>query len=515
VALLIAVAAFLSVSRQSLDPATVNHDVAWTLYAGDRLLEGDTYGVDIIELNPPVILWVGSLAAVVSRLFDAPIVLVFNYLVLASIAGFGFALWSMLGRASIRSEFAVPIAIVMSAALVYIPSYAFGQREHLIFLLITPHLLLGALSIRQSFEVPLSLRIAAGLAAAVAICMKPHYALAWLGVEIVMYSRVRRVDFLARAENLAVVMGGLAFGFWLIAFGQIYFEAAQAGLELYGAYNIPVSLFDSHFAFLAVALVLRFTLRPTGALESCATASLVASFAGLVAVFVQGKGYDYHYIPCQLSALLAILFSIAGRFDDERQGAETSMAALPLATLAGLLSALAMSGHALLFGVDEFYGPNRGIAQVVHKHGRGEPVMFFSDSVSPAFPVLTMTGNRSTSPYSNLWQIAGHYSPDELARAEFPYRTLSEMGDAERKVLRNVVSRIEEEPPRLLMFDNRRAKHSFRGADFSFERYFRVDPRFNAQMRRYRLLANAGGYQAWILNEGTPPMLNGGSLPRP
>ena len=39
VAAVVLVGLTIAVTRQSLDPATANHDVAWSLYAGGQLLD--------------------------------------------------------------------------------------------------------------------------------------------------------------------------------------------------------------------------------------------------------------------------------------------------------------------------------------------------------------------------------------------------------------------------------------------------------------------------------------------
>jgi hypothetical protein len=499
VATLVFIASLLAVIRQSLDPATANHDVAWTLYAGEQLFAGAEYGVDIIELNPPFILWVGSLVAALNRLVEAPIILLFNLLVLLMTVGFGVALWQILKRAYGRSDIAAAIAIMMSAALVYIPSYGYGQRDHLIFLLITPHLLLCALCVDREFKVRATLRVAAGCAMAAALCMKPHFALAWIGAEVTMLYYARRADFLTRIENWVAAGGCLVFGAYLLAFEQHYFVTVRAAISLYGAYDAPLSIIDWHFAPLACSVALMLLVRPRDAAGRCAVVSLMASLAGAVAVIVQSKGYDYHFIPCQLSAALALACTLGAWVQSDRMSTwlRTELM-VPVGVLAGLIIAIAMAGNALLYGVDEIYMPNRNIVRVVQEFSGGEPVLFFSDSLSPAFPVLTITGNRSTSPYSCLWQIAGHYTPAELAEPQFPYRSLAEMSEAEREFVVGLVDRVERTPPRLILFDIRSNKYSFKGARFSYERYFRADERFQVLMRDYRPVANVGGYRALL-----------------
>jgi hypothetical protein len=231
--------------------------------------------------------------------------------------------------------------------------------------------------------------------------------------------------------------------------------------------------------------------------------SLIASLGGFAAVFLQHKSYPYHYLPCQLSAILGIACTLGARVQAALASPRArTRAGGALGLAAAVIVALTMVAIPLFRGIDRVYPVNRKLVEMIEVHGRGEPVLFFSSSVNPAFPVLTITGNRSASPYSCLWQIAGNYSPDELSRPEFPYRRLEEMGELERKLVDTIVDRMERDRPRLLFFDHRRFKQAFRTSPFSFEIYFRADPRFEALLRRYRSLGRVGSYLALVRDEG-------------
>jgi hypothetical protein len=75
------------------------------------------------------------------------------------------------------------------------------------------------------------------------------------------------------------------------------------------------------------------------------------------------------------------------------------------------------------------------------------------------------------------------------------------MGEAERQLLVTIVDRMERDRPRLLLFDNRPFKYSFRGARFEFHRYFRADARFEVLVRNYLPLGVVGGYFVLVLQE--------------
>ena len=45
------------------------------VYAGEKLLGGAEYGVEIVELNPPLILWVAGVMAALALLLGSPVML--------------------------------------------------------------------------------------------------------------------------------------------------------------------------------------------------------------------------------------------------------------------------------------------------------------------------------------------------------------------------------------------------------------------------------------------------------
>jgi hypothetical protein len=501
-ALLLGALLTTGVVRQSLDPATANHDVAWTLYAGAQLLDGAVYGVDVIELNPPLILWATTGVAAVARLAGAPPVLTYNLLVLLLVLGFCLALWRLLRGAYARPESAGAIAVLMATALVLLPGYEFGQREQLIFLLATPHLLLAALSVEGDASARRGARSLAGAAMATAVAMKPPFALAWLGVEGIMGVRAGRLRAVDRPENRAAVAVLLLYGACIALFASRYLEVLADALAVLPAYERPLAIFDRHTVPAFAALAATALLRPRGAAGRCTLAAIVASAAGFAALWVQGKGYVYHYQPFQLWAVLALACAGASRLE---RATDASARADPLRPRVGLaacgIAALAMSVVALARGV-EFRDPDRrDLMQVIEEYGRGEPVLFFSSSVTPAFPVLTLSGSRHASPYPCLWQIAGSYSAAELARPEFPYRRHDALTERERRVVAAIVGRMERQRPALLFFDRARYKPAFRGAWFAFEIYFRADPRFSELMRGYRPLGTVGTYFVYVRDD--------------
>jgi hypothetical protein len=475
----------------SQDPATVNHDVSWTLYAGERLLDGAEYGVDVIELNPPLILWIGSLVAGGARVVGIPPTLFYNLLVLAGVLLGSLAIYRILLARFHHPALPFVLALALIPLQIFICDYDYGQRDHLIFLLMTPQILIAALSPggEQSTR---RARLLAGGAMALAISLKPHYALVWLATELASALWARQPRVLWREANWLIAGLGALYLVSIALVTPQYFEMAREAMAVYSAYDVPVPLLSRRTAPILAAIVVLAALRPRGGAGWAGVCAALASATSFLCVYIQHKNYPYHYLPVYLFAMLAILLALAAKLDAATRLRDHGR------TLAwtGMAISLALAGIFFVRGFERVEEDRRELGAMIESRGRGLPVLFFSSSVSAAFPVVPMSGARSASPYPCIWQIAGHYTEEELARTDFPYRSRQTMPPLERQVLTTVIDWMEREEPGLLFFDLKRYQQGFLWADFAWERYLQADPRFAPLMRHYQSIGPVGEYYA-------------------
>lgn len=138
--------------------AEPNHDVTWLWLATDRLLSGGTLGGNVWEPNPPLIFWIMTPAVVSAKLLGADHHLAYTIWItgLATVAAF------------VAAEIARPIfpdsrrsrlfACALLSCLAFLPGENFGQREHILIILITPYLIWECCA--QGRETPLRLDLA-------------------------------------------------------------------------------------------------------------------------------------------------------------------------------------------------------------------------------------------------------------------------------------------------------------------------------------------------------------------
>ena len=139
-------------------------DMAFLLYAARRVLDGARLYVDVIEINPPLIVALNMPAVLLARLVGIGDILAYRVLVTgALLSALAFSAWSLrwsadLGGGNFRRRF----VLVLAFALFLAAGDDFGQREHLLTALALPYALL-AVGRAKGRPAPRSRAFAAGV----------------------------------------------------------------------------------------------------------------------------------------------------------------------------------------------------------------------------------------------------------------------------------------------------------------------------------------------------------------
>ncbi len=288
----------------------LNADVSWLLTVGERMLDGQALYTDILELNPPMsaLLYL-PMVALGRWLGLAPEPLVVAAILLLTIA----ALWASL--AILRREGLLPKRdrwwIIAIAALTVLPGDNFGEREHIAVVLLLPLLTVAAL--RQTGRTPSRMiDIAAGIAAGLAMTIKPHFALPILLVALAGAAAARswRPVFNVGhvAAGLVLIAYWIGVWFWFPAFFEDMLPLASIAYMgdrmawsflLFGLPTLP-------FWLMLAGLMLVYRREAVAPVN---LQMLVAAVGFFLAYLVQGKGFIYHLLPVYI--FLTIVFALS------------------------------------------------------------------------------------------------------------------------------------------------------------------------------------------------------------
>jgi hypothetical protein len=281
----------------------IGHDQYSYLLEAQHLLAGDTlYGPHLSETNPPLIIWFSAVPVLLASWSGGSAALFLRLLVIAMI--FLSAAWC--ARIARFSTLRNPAAIVLLGLAILaielsIGGDDFGQREHLLMILLLPYVF--ACASGSVVRLPLAERCALGMAAGIALWFKPQQVIILVALELFLAIRVRSLRRLLAPELVSLVSSSLILLALALVFTPLYFTGTvPLLLDTYWALGttstLVLALSLRHYTFLALTLVAACAVLPRFLRDSPTAAGLIlCSVAASIAYDIQHTTWRYHAYP--------------------------------------------------------------------------------------------------------------------------------------------------------------------------------------------------------------------------
>lgn len=478
------------------NPRWINPDCAVNLYLGDLLLNGQIPYVDFVEINPPLIMYVNTLPALVARVLDCGPILCFQGLVIAvwiiSILQLRAILFFSSGPFRREEVGIILTAWSFSTICVHLQDH-FGQREHLFLLFYIPFLVMRVLRHQgERYRAPLT--ILTGALAGIGVSLKPHYLLAAILAEALLLLIRGEFRRALDTENLALSAVVLAYvGHWLLVPAEMreafFGRWVPLVVDGYAAYDakgllgrwLPMANltwpFDTRWTrwprillsagvllaeLACLGLAVRSALQPGSRFRLFLISFPALSILGLLLYWVQGKGFPYHRIPIDLPVLMTLCFLYleTSRVDASRPPSPSRSirqglvyAACALLTVLFFARAAIIPPREVSPAVAEL---DRGFRRLVEAHsGANDPILAFSTSVAPIFPTILQLDRAPGSRYIWTFPLAlfYHVTGDEAVSTE--YHKPDSMPLEESRFLGELRADVANRKPILVVIPNR------------------------------------------------------------
>ncbi|HET8535396.1 MAG TPA: hypothetical protein VFL74_07575 [Sphingomicrobium sp.] len=478
-------------------PLALNHDAAWHFEISFRLLAGDRLGKDIFDINPPMSAWLFLLPASIAKAGGfSPAVVFKAFAFLVCSVSYFWTLALIDSRALPRSRRF--FAFVLAAALLIMPGYDFGQREHLAGALALPYV---ALAIRRaqgrSLYAPFAVFL--GIVAAVGICIKPYFLAVPLCVEIWLCVQRRSFASSLRPEPVSIGLFGFAYlaAVWIWA-PDYYLRVVPDALVSYGGFDNswPAVLFaTANIIALPLICALLAALAWGGDRTALpAQAFFSAALGFLIAALLQKKGWNYQFLPVAIDLIVgaAALYACRGEMVSRR---------LPAIWGSGLALILALTMPVISF-LGDGHSPTGTTARVAALEKIFERYSTPRDSIF-AF----ITSPRDIQPA--VLQSGRHWAASSGAMLYLPAEVNLSSGEGKRtsheridliseRENRDLLDRLARKPPAIIVVDNKRRKLGIADPHFSYIAYFSRYPAFRALWADYREIEPIGGFRVFV-----------------
>lgn len=446
---------------------TVDSDVAWQLWIGQRILAGAHLYRDILENNPPLWFWMAlpadRLAAILGIRPEAVLVAAMAALVALSLAAAEPLVRRL--QPSRRTFFLCYAALALCA----MPWMHVGQREQIVFIAAFPYAALVSLRRQREF-VPLPLAIGIGIGAALGFALKHYFLVTPILLELWLMAGLRRDWRPVRPETVAIVLAGSLYAAAVVLLERDYITNIVPLVRLaYGDFGAPsLRYLFGPYALVGLALLV-FVAAHGRILASgkapLASALLVAAVGFTAAYFLQFKGWPYHAIPlvgCASLALAALLAEVE----------ETPWTARILAPALMVLPFGLAAKEQVQPGL-----PNPDLIQAVSGLGPGEPVGFLTTESAIPWSVTLQGGYRYPSRYMSFWMMGAVVRNERLGN---PDPRLADLG---RRIVAETVSDFTCTPPKRIIISRPRPGES----GFDIRTFFLRDPRMAELLSHYRV----------------------------
>ncbi|MFQ5418140.1 MAG: hypothetical protein ACE5FL_14020 [Myxococcota bacterium] len=512
-----ALAVTLSVGVSLFCSRQVHHDAAWLLIATGRLLDGARlYVDDVIETNPPLILYLYTPAVLLGRSLGVSLPGVLNATVLAltlgSITVCNRALAAVLGAGRDRLRFALLVVLTVLGCVTV--GEDFGQRDHILWLLLVPYLLLVAARMQGVKLGPKLARIA-GVGGGIAVSLKPHYLLAMAVLELALALRRGSWRTALRPEARAGIAVGMLYIAAILAFTPEYLALARSFLvDSYWGLSVPLAWIvrPGELVLIAVCGAAAFAVRRRERVGDLAWTLLLATASFYGAMLIQHTGWVYHRIPFRCAAILLLAltalelvpgFARAGIAPLGRGARIAGATAAALATAASLLLQPDISAQ-LRWGArwraGETASPIDRLTAVIDRHATGGSVLFLTLEMTP-LPAMSYCHATWASRFSSLWPLAAVVRA-QRGTPDVPTWFTDARGAAlERSVRDAVIADLERYRPELIFVDLQRRNRLYGPEPFDILAFFRQDPRFEAVWSRYQPAPRSVGSFAYAVRQ--------------
>ena len=471
---LAAIAAMLVVQAYLRFQSDIIQDVAWFIHVANQLLQGKTLYVDIIEVNPPLGMWLIVPIVWLANLFHIDsVIAVDTTLLLASAAVLTLCNRYLKLVNILNANARMLIVAALAFIVLFFPAIYFAEREHFMVLLFLPWLFLR-LADNSSSKIGTVERILVGLMAGAAICIKPQSFFAPAMVELVLFLHGKSLRKIFAVENIsaglfAVIYAGAILRFAPKFLNEMLALGAKAYVPFYG-YPLYVIVFYARWTI--PAMLIAYLIRNRLAVlkhDTLIVDGLLAATLGFsISYFVQMKGFGYQIVPADILASTASATGAILLWQTDRKFSVYSLGAVCIPLF-------------LVFGVPQTYlNSFKGADGIMARNApQAKSIFIASTRLGDAFPFVQQRNLIWASRLPTQWLTP--YVDSKWHGGDVP------QDDVVRSALEWTVTDLLNFKPDIVMIDISDDQIYVQSGKFDYVQFWQNDKRFAEFWSHYKL----------------------------
>jgi hypothetical protein len=418
--------------------------------------------VDVVENSPPVIIWLGLPAVLVSRTtgWDSW----FVWMGMVSLLGLAsLALgWRVVVKNPASTKWTGPIMTALAVGLFLLPRQEYGQREHVAIALAFPWILAAAAK-ADSAPIERGLAWALALAGGLGLAIKPHFGLVWLAVAGVLLWRGRSLRALLAPEVAGPALAAAAAGAATLALHPDWLAYARLYGPLYQHFGRENPLWVGlvgegvEWSWLGVLALLAFApaIRPLPG----GVFVLVAVLAGFhVAAALQMKGWGYHFLPAGVIGLtvaaIAACAGASGPWRTDRLARRVYRIAVPAGIAFAAFVGIRRATDLVVRPEAKWAESDPSLPKLLAAVRRSEQpatLLVLSTNIGAGFPLAHLASANWTMRHPSLWVIGAVYEQELRQPGLVRLRDVDSWTLAERRMIAELEEDASRRPPTMVI----------------------------------------------------------------
>lgn len=467
-------------------------DVSWGLHEAKRLYAGGDYFQDFYEMTPPMFLYLYGPTLLFNRIFTLDVALRVSFFFFAG--GSLWICWDLSKKIFTDKDkkIALLFLLAIANAFLLLPLVVdFGQREHMLILLILPYFLLMSLRLEKK-SISFCYAAGIGLLAGIGFAIKPFFLLPYVLLELYCGLMTRRW---LRSETIVIFSVFLIYALTTYWFYPSYFQiiiplAARTYYQgihdsFFALVSLPAFIYGIFVALFYMMIVKKIPYRQ---LTTCIFMGLLG-FS--VSYLLQHTRWYYHDLPAYSFATMLgiLLWSLWAKYASFTRWPQLFLFAMTSVII--LMYPIHTIVRSYVFA-EQYQRTMDPLLTFLSKTAKHQSVYFFSTSMHYEFPAVDYSDSIPVSRYPLLIWVSGYQRQIQQKISATTQQRLAIDNDF---FVQSLIDEIRTYKPTYIFVDTNKNKQYLTGIQYDYLQDFSHYAAFRKAWQDYRYLTTIDNVQ--------------------